>query len=367
MKIALLGDIALFGNNCLLQNPLLLDKLTELKSILNEHDYVVANLEAPLTECSKMNGSKSVYINSHSKNIEVLKYLGINSVSLANNHTYDFGSDGILDTKSLLESNCIDWFGIDGKLLKINTPKQKVAIHGYCSYNTNPSYCSFNDLTNNSKGLNLLEYNIVYNKMMELDLDGYFNIISSHSGVENVSLPSIDDIAFARGLSASFNYVYHGHHPHVIQGIEKHNQSVIAYSQGNCIFDDIYDHRTGNILVEQSFVNSCSYILSVNIIDNKIDSYSTIPFSFYKGRLIINCDGARKILEERSELLNLSDAKNLSLRKNDINKISHNWSSRRNLSWFLSRLRLSTLFRLINNKVNSYLYMKKFKNLIGGK
>lgn len=363
MKIALLGDIALFGNNCLSQNPQLLVKLTALKNILAEHDYVVANLETPLTNSSKMSGSKSAYINSKVQNVEVLKYLGINAVSLANNHTYDFGKVGETDTKKILESNYIEWFGIDDKSLNIDILNQKIALHGYCSFNTNPSYAGFSDIFTKS-GLNLLEYEAVHNRMKKSDNEGYINILSSHSGIENVSVPSTDDINFARNLANEFNYIYHGHHPHVIQGIESYNSSVIAYSQGNCIFDDVYDHRTGSLLVEQSFLNSCSFILSVIIDDNEIKKSTIIPFSFYKGVFILNCDRAKAIINERSEALKLNQSDNEFLRKKEISGISDKWAQRRDLKWFVSRLRLSTIFRICNNKVNSTLYVKRYKNLI---
>ena len=52
------------------------------------------------------------------------------------------------------------------------------------------------------------------------------------------------------------------------------------------------------------------------------------------------------------------------LRKKEISDISDKWAQRRDLKWFVSRLRLSTIFRICNNKVNSTLYVKRYKNLI---
>ena len=56
-------------------------------------------------------------------------------------------------------------------------------------------------------------------------------------------MPSSDDVKFARHLANQFNYVYYGHHPHVIQGFERVNKSTIFYSLGNFIFDDVYTSK----------------------------------------------------------------------------------------------------------------------------
>ena len=364
MKLALLGDIALFGNNCIKNNNGLKNTLNALKSELRDFDYIIANLEAPLTNSSSIHGSKSVYINSDPLNVEILKFLGINAVALSNNHIYDFGYNGVLETIRTLESAGIEWFGLDGKFLKLNILGQKLAVHGYCSYNTNPSYNRISDLVSKN-GLNLLHFENVTKQMTALHNDGYFNVLSVHSGIENVSVPSIEDILFAKNLASKFDYIYHGHHPHVIQGLEKYNGSILSFSQGNCIFDDIYDHRTGNKLVEQSFVNSCSYILTTKIVNNRVESFSTVPFSFYNGSFILNCNESKKMLKERSNLLGLREVENNNLRRSQIKKINLQRSSKRDLRWFFSRLRFSTLKRMFNNQINSYLYNKNYKKRIG--
>ena len=364
MKIALLGDIALFGRYCVNNENDVLDALSGLKNALSEFDFIVANLEAPLTSNTKRAGSKSAYIRSEIKNVEVLKYLGVNAVSLANNHIFDFGLKGLQDTLQILKENNIDYYGVNSNSLNLNIQGEKIALHGYCSYITDPSYASYKDRFSSSDGLNLLEYDDVISSLKKADEEGYFNIISAHSGIENVSMPSVEDIIFARKLANEFNYVYHGHHPHVIQGIEKYNNSLISYSQGNCLFDDIYDHRTGSLLVEQAFINSCSFILSVDIKNKKLTTFEEIPFSLYKGDFILNCTKARKIIAERSELLNLDFNELQSLRVSEIKNMKAKRSARRDFKWFKSRLRVSTFLRIFNNKLNAYLYSYRYKNYI---
>ena len=364
MKIALLGDIALFGRYCVNNKSDVLDALSGLKNALSEFDLIVANLEAPLTSNKKRAGSKSAYIRSEINNIEVLKYLGVNAVSLANNHIFDFGLKGLQETLMTLKENNIDYYGVDSKSLNLNIRGEKIALHGYCSYITDPSYASYKDRFSSNDGLNLLEYDDVLSSLKKADEEGYFNIISAHSGIENVSIPSVEDIMFARKLANEFNYVYHGHHPHVIQGLEKHNNSLISYSQGNCLFDDIYDHRTGSLLVEQAFINACSFILSIDIKNKKLSAFKEIPFSLYKGDFVLNCIEAKKVIAERSELLKLDFSELQNLRTSEIKNMKTKRSARRDFKWFKSRLRPSTFFRIFNNKLNAYFYSYKYKNYI---
>lgn len=364
MKIAFLGDIALFNKYCITNNFDYTTTLLALKNALSDFDFVVANLEAPLTNYKKRAGSKSAYIRSEVNNVEILKYLGVDAVSLANNHIYDFGIEGLKETISILEEHKVEFFGVDAKCLRLKVKGEKIAIHGYCSYITDPSYATIKDRVSKGAGLNLLEYDDVFSSLKESDTAGYFNILSTHSGIENISIPSIEDIKFARKLTAEFDYIYYGHHPHVIQGVEKFRNSLISYSQGNCIFDDVYDHRNGNVLVKQSFLNSCSFILSVEIENKAISQFEKIPFSFYEGDFVLNCEKSSQILEERSNLLKLNFDDLIDLRKVEVLNMKARRSSKRNLSWFVSRLRLSTLFRILNNKVNSYFYSYKYKKFI---
>ena len=82
MKVALLGDIALFGFFSK-SNKNIYAYFKPIKTVLAGCDFVVANLETPLTTNTKPYGVKSANISSLPENVEILKYLGINNVNLA--------------------------------------------------------------------------------------------------------------------------------------------------------------------------------------------------------------------------------------------------------------------------------------------
>lgn len=64
-------------------------------------------------------------------------------------------------------------------------------------------------------------------------------VVSLHWGIEYFHLPSPDQISTARSLIDSGADLVVGHHPHVLQGIERYRDGLIAYSLGNFVFADI--------------------------------------------------------------------------------------------------------------------------------
>ena len=94
MKIALLGDIALFGCFSVNENKNLKQHLKEISDYLAGFDLVIGNYETPFSVKQKKSGAKSAYICSDVENVEVLKWLHINAVNLANNHVFDCGDEG---------------------------------------------------------------------------------------------------------------------------------------------------------------------------------------------------------------------------------------------------------------------------------
>jgi poly-gamma-glutamate synthesis protein (capsule biosynthesis protein) len=60
--------------------------------------------------------------------------------------------------------------------------------------------------------------------------------VSLHWGIEHVTWPSPEQIAVARRLIEAGASIVWGHHPHVVQPIERHGDGLIAYSLGNFNF-----------------------------------------------------------------------------------------------------------------------------------
>lgn len=139
MRIAFLGDIAFLGKYDVTQSGenAVRDRLKEMKAVLKDFDYVIANLESPLTDRNTTMEAKSMPLKSATVNVNTLVYLGVNAVSLANNHIYDYGKRGLAETTCVLDTNKIAYFGIDEKPLDVDLHNEKISVQGFCCFTAN--------------------------------------------------------------------------------------------------------------------------------------------------------------------------------------------------------------------------------------
>jgi poly-gamma-glutamate synthesis protein (capsule biosynthesis protein) len=351
MKIALLGDTAFYGKFSLEQGDpkKILHNTTE---VLRSHDYVVLNLEAPFaSKNAKKFGNKSAYIKSVPENIELLKYLRVNAVCLANNHMFDYGYESFELTKKLLADNGIEYFGVENNDLKVELLGNRIAFSGYCCYSTNP-------INATSKGVNPLDYNIVKKKLIDDHSKGYTSILSIHAGQEHVNYPNYDHVEIARKLAIVAPFVYYGHHPHVLQGVEEYNESLFSYSLGNFCFDDVYTDKSKDPLVKMSDNNKESAILSLEYDDSKLIGYNFIPL--YDGQ-VCEMEQSENILKKLSEYSNsLYEDKEIYNERRSylLNAYIKSRKSKRDVNWYLKRLNFNSIKMILNNMLNQKRYQE---------
>ena len=116
MKITFLGDI-------MCEPPVLKaakrpggkfdfdEVFTYVKPLLDEADYVVGNLEAPLAGKEAAYTLEHYCFNAPDEYADAVKKAGIDMVSTANNHTFDRGYDGMIRTLKVLDENGIGHHG----------------------------------------------------------------------------------------------------------------------------------------------------------------------------------------------------------------------------------------------------------------
>src|SRR3990167_6854749 len=111
MKLLFVGDVML-GR---LVNEKLRDAPAEYPwgdtlPILREADARICNLECALSDGGSP-ARKAFTFRSDAKNVAVLKAAGINAVTLANNHTLDYGPEALADTLGILDQEKIRYAG----------------------------------------------------------------------------------------------------------------------------------------------------------------------------------------------------------------------------------------------------------------
>lgn len=78
---------------------------------MRSYDYMVLNNEFSISNRGKEMKGKAYTFRAPRRNVKLLQQLGVDAVSLANNHVYDYGKQAFLDTLSTLENNGIKYTG----------------------------------------------------------------------------------------------------------------------------------------------------------------------------------------------------------------------------------------------------------------
>lgn len=364
MKVAFLGDIALFGVYSKKNNNFLLSQIAEISNYLQRFDLVVGNLESPFSQNKKTKGAKSAYVCSDIENVEILKILNIGVVTLANNHMFDYGTEGYSTTIETLNKAGIHWFGTEGKTLEIVKENNRLLFSGYCCYSTNPLRLIEN---NRSVGVNTYNVETIKKDLIFAKNNGYLPILAAHVGLEHVNYPSLDHIRAARQFADVCPYLYYGHHPHVIQGVEEYKGALIAHSLGNFCFDDVYANPTDKEpLIKLSEQNRTGMILEVDIDNNQVvDWKEQMIYIGRDGVLSLLADDGR-LFEYNKELACCEDFLDeyICRRKEILDAILAQRKSMRNFTWILKRLRPRYLKLFLDMRKNAKLYQKNVKQYL---
>ena len=87
-----------------------------------------------------------------------------------------------------------------------------------------------------SAGTAARQLNIIQEDMEKFRNRVDYIVVNFHWGDEKAEYPGSDQIFFAHSVIDAGADLIVGHHPHVLQGVEKYNDKIIAYSLGNFIF-----------------------------------------------------------------------------------------------------------------------------------
>lgn len=229
MKLVFAGDFCPF-DGCAVEF------CDSIKNIFSAADYAFVNLECPLTNETTRIDKCGPNLKASPKQIAVLKDLGANGVTLANNHLLDYGGGAVLETLRICKDNGIKTVGagenIDAarKILTLEKDGVKVAI-------LNVVEREFSIAGENSPGANPLDLiNVISDLESARQLVDKI-ILVVHGGLEHVPYPSPESVRLLRFLAEQKNVVaVIRHHPHIIQGVEWWKDVPIYYSLGNFYF-----------------------------------------------------------------------------------------------------------------------------------
>jgi hypothetical protein len=200
---------------------------------LSAPDLMIANLEGTYSTATtaKGSGANVFCFQAPPSYAKALDWAGIDMVSLANNHSYDYLEAGFLQTQEALKSVGVDYAGVPGETPIVDVKGVRVAVLGFSPYQW---HNNINDIPG-AAGL-------VEEAAGEADLV----VVVMHGGAEGADLvhtPNGPEYAYGenRGDLRAFSHacidagadLVLGSGPHVIRGIERYKHKLIAYSLGN--------------------------------------------------------------------------------------------------------------------------------------
>jgi len=196
-----------------------------VKSIFENDDISIVNLEGPLTTSTSGNTEKQFAFKGDPTYVNILKEGNIEAVGIANNHSLDYFEKGLEDTKNVLDSNGIKYAGMGEKAI-IESKGIKVGLLAYNGWDSN-----YND--------KFLEG--IKNDIKELKKETDLVTVYFHWGIEKENYPTKVQKDFAHFRVDNGDDLVMGSHPHVLQGIESYpnkegKEKIIAYSLSNFCF-----------------------------------------------------------------------------------------------------------------------------------
>jgi AmmeMemoRadiSam system protein B len=225
--VLLAGDMMLDrGMEELIKQNSIYYPFLNIVQLLRGVDVVFANLEGPVVQTPQAYSTSSLIFSSHPNILEGMRWSKINLLSIANNHIYDMGKEGLEETKSWLQEYRINFVG---------SP-----FSGSTDKNNNPAYSEQSIFLSFNRVLPYIDYQreiIKEVQKVRQSNPGKFIIVSMHWGNEYELTSSPVQRELAQRIITAGADIIVGHHPHVVQEIELIQDKPVFYSLGNFIFD----------------------------------------------------------------------------------------------------------------------------------
>lgn len=208
--------------------------LKNVKKYFEEDDLTIVNLEGTLTERG-VRQDKTFAFRGEPEYTKILTEGSVEAVTLANNHSKDYGEVSFEDTKKYLDEAQILWFE-NRNTRVVDVKGVKVGLIGLY------------DLDGSAE-------NVLSEAIRKVKEEGAeIVIVQIHWGVEGDNYPGDKQISLAHKIIDGGADLIIGHHPHVLQGIESYKGKMIVYSMGNFCFGGNQNPRDKDTMIyKQTF------------------------------------------------------------------------------------------------------------------
>ena len=222
-----------------------------VRQVFEGDDLTIVNLEGPLTTAVKSNKHGFVF-KGDPEYVNILTGSSVELCNLANNHTLDYGKNGLKDTVNVLEAAKIGYCGYS-KTFSTTIKGVRVCALGFTWWDSD--YKQIGQAIQNARA--------------NCDL----LIVNMHWGIEGNTMQDHKQVAMGHAIIDAGADLVIGTHPHVYQGIEKYKGKYIVYSLGNfCFAGNANPNDKRCLIFQQTFsFNPGMGIAQANITDSGIN------------------------------------------------------------------------------------------------
>jgi len=322
MKIGIIGDIMLGDQPAKTGFGLFSkfkgnydDLFTQISPWMQSFNCIIGNFEGVLVEDIGEISPDTSAMKVPLLALSSLKKIGIKVLSVANNHTMEYGPDAFNKMCKFLNKNGIKTVGNKNKPYdNIEFGNFKIAILAFSTipsmYGHDPQYF-FLDYNQESLIHGLLKH------IKEAKAHSDYLIVLPHWGYEFIELPTKDQYGLAKKMVLSGADCIVGAHPHVIQKAIFINQKPVVFSVGNFISDYWQKRMRKNLFVD------------LNLERKKVSLHEL----FIDENYVITGPNTVRPFNENVEFLN-SDTKSLKIINRERNKVRKEVISHLLKNWF---------------------------------
>ncbi len=269
-----------------------------MRSVLHNNDLNIANLETTLTT-STDKVPKVFNYKAGPTHVQALKEANIGLVSLANNHSLDFGPSGLRETIDTLDGAGILHVGAGENAAKAHKPVIverggiRIGVLGYTD--NEPGWKATADAPGIAY-VHVSDIDALRDDVVALRTQVDLLVVSLHIGPNMVTEPSRAIVDFCHGLVDLGVDIIHGHSAHVVQGMELYKGKLIMYNTGDFVDD---------YAVDAVLRNDLSFLFLISATKSGVQTVRLVPVRI-KNMQVNRAEGddastVIKMMQERSQ------------------------------------------------------------------
>ncbi len=206
-------------------------------------DVFMLNNEFPFSTRGTPTEGKTFTFRANPANIEMYAQLGVDLVSLANNHAYDFGEEALLDTFATLEEAGIPYVGAGRNIDEAKKPVYliangiKIAVVSATQIERNAVPDTKEATMTNAGVLRCMDPTALLEVIAQAKANSDFVILYIHWGTESQETTDwLQDKQAPIYAEAGVDLII-GDHPHCLQKIDRISGVPVVFSLGNYWFN----------------------------------------------------------------------------------------------------------------------------------